>query len=86
MKSEQDALLQQLASTASLSPIGQAVAASPIHGTPDADPFWELIPSLISSKFPNAGVKELQRVAGFVSHALDENLSLEASIVQDKWR
>ena len=86
VKSEQDALLQQLASTASLSPIGQAVAASPIHGTPDADPFWELIPSLISSKFPNASAKELKRVAGFVSHALDENLPLEASIVEDEWR
>ena len=86
VKSEQDALLEQLASTASLSPIGQAVAASPMHNSPDADPFWELIPSLIQSKFPNASNEELNRIAGFVSHTLDPNLPLEDSIIEDPWR
>jgi aspartyl/asparaginyl beta-hydroxylase (cupin superfamily) len=86
VKSEQDALLQQLASTASLSPIGQAVAASPHHLSPDADPFWELIPSLIQSKFPNVSNHQLNRIAGFVSHTLDPNLPLEDSIIEDQWR
>jgi hypothetical protein len=86
VKSEQDALLQALAETASLSPIGQAVAASPAHLSPDADPFWELIPSLIQSKFPNAKPQELNRIAGFVSHTLDPNLALEDDIIEDKWR
>ena len=86
VKSEQDALLQALASNASLSPVGQAVAASPLHQSPDADPFWELIPSLIQSKFPNASNNDLNRIAGFVSHTLDPNLPLEDSIIEDKWR
>ncbi len=86
VKAEQDALLQSLANTASLSPIGKAVAASPLHSTPDADPFWELIPSLIQSKFPNAKNEEVERVAGFVSHVLDSNLPLEDSIINDPWR
>ena len=86
VKSEQDALLQQLAANASLSPIGQAVAASPQHLSTDADPFWELIPSLIQSKFPNASNQELNRIAGFVSHTLDPNIPLEDSIIEDPWR
>ncbi len=86
VKSEQDALLEQLASTASLSPIGQAVAASPQHLSTDADPFWELIPSLIQSKFPNAKNEELNRIAGFVSHTLDPNIPLEDDIIEDPWR
>mmetsp|Transcript_16094 Transcript_16094/g.23545 ORF Transcript_16094/g.23545 Transcript_16094/m.23545 type:complete len:419 (-) Transcript_16094:320-1576(-) len=86
VKSEQDALLAQLAASASQSPIGAAVASSPLHGTPEADPFWELIPSLIQSKFPNLRNEQLGRVAGFAKHTLDENLPLEDSIVNDKWR
>ncbi len=86
VKSEQDALLAQLAATASLSPIGNAVANSPLHGTPEADPFYELMPSLIASKFPNISNDKLTRVAGFVKHALDHNLPLEDSIVQDPHR
>jgi len=86
VKSEQDALLEALANNASLSPIGQAVAASPLHTLDYADPFWELIPSLIQSKFPNAPHEELNRVAGFVTHTLDPNLPLEDSIINDKWR
>lgn len=86
VKSEQEALLASLAATAAVSPIGQAVANSPLHGTPDADPFYELMPSLIASKFPQITNDKLHRVAGFVKHALDPNLPLEDSIVQDPYR
>jgi aspartyl/asparaginyl beta-hydroxylase (cupin superfamily) len=88
VKSEQDALLQSLASNASLSPIGKAVDESPLKtlSPEDIDPFWELIPSLIQSKFPNAKNEELERVAGFVSHALDPNLPLEQDIIDEPWR
>ena len=88
VKSEQDALLQSLASNASLSPIGKAVDESPLKtlSPEDIDPFWELIPSLIQSKFPNAKNEELERVAGFVSHALDPNLPLEHDIIDEPWR
>jgi len=57
-----------------------------MHGTTDADPFWELVPSLIASKFPNVQNNELERVAGFVRHTLDSSLPLEESIIQDPWR
>ena len=86
VKSEQDALLQNLANAASLSPIGKAVASSPYHSSQDNDPFWELIPSLIQSKFPNANHDDLHRVAGFVSQTLDPNLPLEDSIISNPWR
>ncbi len=58
VKSEQDALLESLAAASSKTCIGQAVASSPLAGSPDADPFWELMPSLISSRFPNVGRTE----------------------------
>lgn len=86
VKSEQDAMLESLAASASKSPIGQVVAMSPWHGTPEADPFWELMPSLIESKFPSMKYSELQRVAGFIRHSLDPNLPLEDSIVLDPYR
>ncbi len=86
VKSEQDALLQSLAATASLSPIGEAVSKSPMHGTVDADPFWELVPSLIASKFPHVQNHQLERIAGFVRQTLDSSLPLEESIIEDPWR
>mmetsp|Transcript_50768 Transcript_50768/g.99249 ORF Transcript_50768/g.99249 Transcript_50768/m.99249 type:complete len:411 (-) Transcript_50768:500-1732(-) len=86
VKSDQDALLESLSAAASLSPIGKAVLTSPLHGTSEADEFYELMPSLISSKFPNVSNDKLHRVAGFVRHALDPNLPLEDSIVQDPHR
>jgi len=86
VKSDQDALLESLANAASQSPIGEAVANSPMHNTPDADPFYELLPSLISSRFPFAKSHELNRVAGFVRHALDPTLPLEENIINDAWR
>jgi len=83
VKSERDKLLASLAAKASKSVVGRAVADAP---NPIEDPFWELIPSLISSKFPAAQDDELQRVAGFVRHAVDPNTPLEESIVNDPYR
>lgn len=54
----------------------------------DIDPFWELIPSLLTSKFPLATNEQLQRVAGFIRYALlpRDILPLEQNIIQNKWR
>jgi len=85
-RSEQDLLLEELAEASSKGVLGQAVACSPTHGTPEADPFWELVPSLIASKFPSATDKQLERVASMIRHTLDPNLPLEDSIINDEWR
>jgi aspartyl/asparaginyl beta-hydroxylase (cupin superfamily) len=86
VKSEQDDLIEYLAAASSKTCIGEAVAASPLAGTPDADPFWELMPSLISSRFPNVRDEQLQRAAGFVRHTLDLNLPLEDEIISNPHR
>lgn len=85
VKSEQDALLETLASKASSTCIGQAVASSPVPAE-GLDPFWELMPSLINSRFPNVHDKQLERVAGMIRHTLDPNLTLEDNIVNDPHR
>lgn len=84
IKSEQNELLERLAQQASSSVIGKAVAESPLQ--PGDDPFWELMPSLIQSRFPTIPDSELERIAGFIRHTLDPNLPLEASIIEDAWR
>ena len=85
VRSEQDDLLEQLAAKTASTCIGQAVANAPVP--PEGiDPFWELMPSLISSRFPNIPDYQLQRVAGMVQHSLDPNLPLEESIVNDPYR
>jgi aspartyl/asparaginyl beta-hydroxylase (cupin superfamily) len=86
VKSEQDALIASLASAASSTAIGRAVAESPMANSPDADPFWELMPSLISSRFPNTRDHELERIAGFMRHTLDPNLPLEDEIIKNPHR
>uniref|UniRef100_A0A7S4MDK2 Aspartyl/asparaginy/proline hydroxylase domain-containing protein n=1 Tax=Odontella aurita TaxID=265563 RepID=A0A7S4MDK2_9STRA len=56
-------------------------------GSPeDVDSFWELMPSLLSSKFPRAKDEEWERLAGFARHSLDPSLPLEEDIVGDEWR
>jgi len=85
VKSEQNDLIEKLARKAASTCIGRAVAEAPVP--PDGlDPFWELMPSLISSRFSNIADSKLQRVAGMVRHALDPNLPLEESIVNDPYR
>ena len=93
IKSEQNALIEELAAKSSRTCIGRAVneAKHAMHAIGDRteiDPFWDLIPSLISSKFQNIRDAELERVAGMVKHALhpDKNSLLDKSIINDKWR
>ena len=86
VKSEQDEVLESLTRSAANSALGKAVAMSPDHGTDDADPFWELMPSLISSRFPTVSDSQLERVAGMVRHAVNPDLPLEDQIVNDPQR
>uniref|UniRef100_A0A7S3P8A6 Aspartyl/asparaginy/proline hydroxylase domain-containing protein n=1 Tax=Amphora coffeiformis TaxID=265554 RepID=A0A7S3P8A6_9STRA len=86
IRSESDDLIAALQAQTASSCLGQAVANSPLAGTPDADPFWELMPSLIASRFPKAKDEELQRIAGFIRHTLDPNLPLEDEFVRDPYR
>ena len=70
VKSEQDDLLESLAAASSNTCIGQAVASSPLAGSPDADPFWELMPSLLSSRFPNVADDRAKESSGiYTTHA-----------------
>ncbi len=85
VRSEQDEMLAQLASQAANTCIGRAVASAPVP--PEGlDPFWELMPSFISSRFSNVRDEQLKRVAGMVRHALDPSLPLEDSIINDPYR
>jgi aspartyl/asparaginyl beta-hydroxylase (cupin superfamily) len=71
VKDEQNALLLQLAQQSARTCIGRAVAEfSPVN-----DPFWELMPSLISSRFSNVKDEDLTRIAGFVRHTLASSRS-----------
>lgn len=55
----------QLAQQASTTPLGRVVAKA---GEID-DPFWQLVPSLISSRFPKVKNTELERFAQFVEYS-----------------
>lgn len=82
VKSEQEDMIAQLAQKASQTCIGRAVASAPKPSAgEEADPFWELMPSLISSRFSNVPDSQLERVAGFVRHTLDPTLPLEEEII-----
>jgi len=85
---QHDDLLAMLASQSANSVMGKIIAESklnlPVGET--IDPFWDLMPSLISSRFPQANDLQLQRIAGFVKHVLNPNLNLEDSIINDRWR
>jgi Aspartyl/Asparaginyl beta-hydroxylase len=83
VRAEQEEMVAQLAQKAANTCIGKAVAESPPRGE---DPFWELMPALISSRFPKVADSELTRIAGFVRHALDPNLPLEDEIIQNPHR
>lgn len=85
VKAEQDELLEQLANQAASTCVGRAVASAPVP--PEGlDLFWELMPSLLSSRFSNVPDKELERVAGMVRHTLDPSLPLEDTIVKEPFR
>mmetsp|Transcript_31652 Transcript_31652/g.63141 ORF Transcript_31652/g.63141 Transcript_31652/m.63141 type:complete len:429 (+) Transcript_31652:76-1362(+) len=85
VKSEQEQILNDLAARSSTTAIGRAVAKSPHYNTPDMDPFWQLLPSLISTKFPSASDEDLRRVAGMVEHSLGVG-KLDEDVVNDPWR
>ena len=86
VKSEHDDLIASLAMASSKTAIGQAVASSPYAGTSKADPFWELMPSLLSSRFPTYKDDQLKRVAGMIRYAVNPNLPLEDAILEDSYR
>ena len=78
VKAEQDQLLDELAYKSSRTAIGRVVAEFvSTQQLKQQDPFWELIPSLISSKFPNVKDDQLQRIAGFVRHTLTNQVISE---------
>ena len=85
VKTEQDQLVESLSADAANTAIGQAVASSPL-APGERDPFWELIPPLINSRFPKVSDKSLERVAGMIRHTLNPLLPLEDSILQDPYR
>ena len=84
-KSDQEQMLNELAEKSESTIIGQAVAKYPEYNTPDMDPFWQLLPSLISTKFPTASDDQLQRVAGMVEFSLGVRGPEEEAIV-NQWR
>jgi Aspartyl/Asparaginyl beta-hydroxylase len=69
VKAEHDIWLDQLAAQTSHTALGRIVAEYNVN----RDPFWDLIPALITSKFPHANddSNDLSRIAGFVQHALN---------------
>jgi aspartyl/asparaginyl beta-hydroxylase (cupin superfamily) len=91
VRSEQDKLIEQLAAKSSKTCIGQVVAeAQQNHLGPgeSIDPFWELLPSLISSRFPNVPDQAFERIAGMVRYALHPHPQelLDPKIIADPWR
>jgi len=92
IKSDKDELIEELALQSSKTSIGRSVAEAKVAlhkiGETEIDPFWELMPSLIQSRYPAIKDSQLERVAGMVKHALyPENQSLlEQNIMDDPWR
>ena len=82
VKAQQDEMIETLQKASARTCIGRAVAESP----PNSDPFWQLIPSLITTKFPSISDSQLTRVAGLVRHSLDPMLPLEDHIINDPFR
>lgn len=85
VKSEQEDMLNDLAAKSSTTIIGRAAAKSPHYNTPEMDPFWQLLPSLISTKFPTASDKDLERVAGMVEFSIGAG-KVEDNVVENPWR
>ena len=87
VKSEQEDLLRELAQKASTTCIGRAVASAPPPPLgEEEDPFWQLMPSLINSRFPNVLDAQLERVAGMIRQTMDPNLPLEDEIINNPHR
>lgn len=74
-----------MASKSEATVIGKAVSKCPEYNTPDMDTFWQMLPSLISTKFPSASDNELQRVADMVEFSLGVR-GPEESVILDPYR
>ena len=85
VKTEQEDMLNDLAAKSSTTAIGKAVAKSPYFNTPEMDPFWQLLPSLISTKFPTASDKDMERVAGMIEFSIGAG-KVEDDVVENPWR
>ena len=85
VKSEQEEMLNELAAKSSTTAIGKAVAKSPDYNSPEMDPFWQMLPSLISTKFPTASDKDLERVAGMVEFSIGAR-KIEDDLIENPWR
>jgi hypothetical protein len=88
-KTEQARALENLAAASAKTVLGRAVAEAQGTATTSDDAyFWEMIPSLIVSKFPHATDDELTRVAGFLTHTLDPTLPKkdDHDNLHDPWR
>ncbi|EJK75927.1 hypothetical protein THAOC_02331 [Thalassiosira oceanica] len=82
VKSEQEQMLNELAAKCATTAVGRAVARAPDVD----DPFWQILPSLLSTKFPSASDEDLMRVAGMVEFSLGSRGLLEDDVIQDPWR
>jgi hypothetical protein len=78
-------VINDLAIKSAQTVIGRAVARSPQYNTPDMDPFWQLLQSLISTNFPSATDEDLKRVAGMVEYSLGVG-RLDENVIADPWR
>jgi hypothetical protein len=81
VRSQQEDLIDRLTAKASQTCLGQAVLTSPQAGTPDADPFYSLLPSLLMSRFPNRADDDFKRVADFLRHAVNPDLPIENEVI-----
>jgi aspartyl/asparaginyl beta-hydroxylase (cupin superfamily) len=87
-KAEQEQAIQQLAQSDIGQVLGRAVQSAP----PSDDPFWDMIPMLVASKFgdqasaSSSADLNMDRIAGFLRHTLDPSLPLEDDIIADPWR
>ena len=82
VKSEQEQMLDELAAKCATTAVGRAVSRAPDV----VDPFWQILPSLLSTKFPSASDEDLKRVAGMVEFSLGSRGLLEDDVIQDPWR
>jgi ornithine lipid ester-linked acyl 2-hydroxylase len=66
VKAEHNVWLEQLTDRASHTELGRMVA----QYNSQEDPFWDLLPPLIASKFPTATDRDLHRITGLIQHVL----------------
>lgn len=88
-KAEQAKALEDLAAASAKTVLGRAVALSnnsELLSSREDALFWEMIPSLIVSKFPSASDTDLKRVADFLMHTLNPTLPKDDNEPPNEWR